>query len=189
MKKLSTVLLSSVLTFVVTASPVFAQVKTPTSTGTEASAGAVMEVKDDYLLPYPGILPDHPLYFLKALRDRILEGLIVDPLRKAEFYILQADKRLNMGLFFNNQGKNTQMEEVISKGEKYMEKAVSGLVALKTTGVQIPASVVDRLEKSLVKHTQILEGLIAQVNEAENAGLTQSLALIQRLQGELGKLK
>ena len=189
MKKFVTVLLFSILALDLTASPVVVQAKPQTPTVTEALVGAAMETKDDYLLPYPGILPDHPLYFLKALRDRILEGLIVDPLRKAEFYILQADKRLNMGLFFNTQGKSTQMEEVISKGEKYMEKAVSGLVALKTTGVQIPASIIDRIEKSLVKHTQILEGLIVQGNESQKAGLTQSLELIQRLQGELGKLK
>ncbi len=154
-----------------------------------ASPTATIVKKDEYLLPYPGILPDHPLYFLKGLRDRILEGLIVDPLRKAEFYILQADKRLNMGMFLEDQGKSVLMEQVISKGEKYMEKAVSGLTLLKSSGAQVPASIIDRLEKSMTKHIEELETLATKAGEGQKTGLTASLDLVQKLQGEVGKLK
>ncbi|MBI4064739.1 hypothetical protein HY409_00010 [Candidatus Gottesmanbacteria bacterium] len=154
-----------------------------------ASPTATIVKKDEYLLPYPGILPDHPLYFLKGLRDRILEGLIVDPLRKAEFYILQADKRLNMGMFLEGQGKRVLMEQVISKGEKYMEKAVSGLTFMKSTGAQVPAYIIDRLEKSMAKHIEELDALRMKVDEAQKAGLTASLDLVKKLQGEVGKLK
>jgi hypothetical protein len=35
----------------------------------------------DYQLPYPGILHDNLLYKLKALRDKLVEFLIADPLR------------------------------------------------------------------------------------------------------------
>jgi len=34
-----------------------------------------------YDLPYTGILPDNPLYFLKALRDNIYGMLITDPIK------------------------------------------------------------------------------------------------------------
>src|SRR3989304_6415715 len=50
-----------------------------------------------YQLPYPGILPDHPLYTLKAVRDRIQVFLTRDNLKKAEIYLLYSDKRLAMG--------------------------------------------------------------------------------------------
>ena len=49
----------------------------------------------NYLLPYPGMLPDNPLYMLKAMRDRVINFLIADSQKKAEFYLLQSDKRLN----------------------------------------------------------------------------------------------
>ncbi|HSW97310.1 MAG TPA: hypothetical protein VLF89_05800, partial [Candidatus Saccharimonadales bacterium] len=32
-----------------------------------------------YDLPYPGLLPDNPLYSLKVLRDKIVEFFISDP--------------------------------------------------------------------------------------------------------------
>lgn len=45
-----------------------------------------------YNLAYPGILPDHPLYKLKVLRDKITVVIISDTRKKLEFYLLQADK-------------------------------------------------------------------------------------------------
>ena len=45
----------------------------------------------DYALPYPGILIDHPLYFLKNIRDLIMERIITEPGKKVEFAILQSD--------------------------------------------------------------------------------------------------
>lgn len=150
---------------------------------------AAAPLKVEYTLPYPGILPDHPLYVLKTLRDRILDVLIVDPVRKAEFYILQADKRLVMGVALVGNGKAQLAEQVISKGEKYMYNAVYGLVALKNSGKSVPSYLVDRLEKSMIKHAEVLGELLAKTTDPYKAGLTGSLELIKKLQGELLKVK
>ncbi|MBF8250036.1 MAG: LPXTG-motif cell wall anchor protein, partial [Candidatus Levybacteria bacterium] len=56
----------------------------------------------NYELPYPGLLPDSPLYFLRVTRDKLVSFLISDPLKKAEFDLLQADKRLNAGIYLLN---------------------------------------------------------------------------------------
>lgn len=152
--------------------PLFAAV-TPLSTS------VVMEEKSEYLLPFPGILPDHPLYFLKQVRDGMMDRLIVDPLRKAEFHVLQADKRLNMGVVLLGQGKETLAETTISKGEKYMERAVSGLSAFKSTGRPVPASLIDKLTRSMEKHVEILE----------KTNFTGTLGFVKNLQSELEKLK
>lgn len=154
----------------------------PTVTLTSEPVGkaeAVMEKKPEYLLPYPGILPDHPLYFLKQIRDGIMDRLIVDPLRKAEFHVLQADKRLNMGKLLVEQGKGALAETTISKGEKYMERAMSGLSAFKSTGRPVPASLIDRLTRSMEKHVEVLGDL----------GFTGPLEFVKNLQGEVEKLK
>lgn len=152
--------------------PLFAAV-TPLPTS------VVMEEKSEYLLPYPGILPDHPLYFLKQVRDGIMDRLIVDPLRKAEFHILQADKRLNMGKLLVEQGKGTLAESTISKGENYIERAAHGLAAFKSTGRSVPASLIDRLTRSMEKHVEVLGDL----------GFTGPLEFVKNLQSEVEKLK
>ena len=48
----------------------------------------------NYYLAYPGILPDHPLYWLKMARARILLLLTNDQLQKFDRRLLYADKRL-----------------------------------------------------------------------------------------------
>lgn len=145
--------------------------------------------KIEYALPYPGILPDHPLYFLKQIRDRILDWLIVDPVKKTEFYILQADKRLSMGIVLTNDKKNILAETTISKGEKYMNNAVSAVTSFKADGKLITGNLIDRLDKSLAKHKEVLEELIAKESGAPKAGLTASLQLVVKLQQDIAKLK
>ncbi|MBI3576483.1 hypothetical protein HY086_00365, partial [Candidatus Gottesmanbacteria bacterium] len=87
------------------------QTQTTSKTPTTIKPGnAMMVAKVEYLLPYPGILPDNPLYFLKAARDKIIEFLIADPVRKAEFYILQSDKRLGMTSMLLEKGNTTRAE-------------------------------------------------------------------------------
>lgn len=145
--------------------------------------------KVDYTLPYPGILPDHPLYFLKRMRDTILEKLISDPIRKAEFYLLQSDKRLQMGIMLINAGKGSLGETTISKAEKYMEQAVSGLSAYKKSGSAVPPYIVERLEKATAKHTEVITELLRNVNEAEKSGLQGSMTLLNDITAVLGSLK
>jgi len=145
--------------------------------------------KVEYNLPYPGIGPDHPLYVLKAARDWLLDKLIVDPVRKVEFYILQGDKRLQMGINLIVKNKNTLAEQVVSKGEKYQVKAVAALAALKKSGTLIPGYLLDRLENSLAKHVEVLEEQIAKAGGPEKFGLQGSLELVKQLQAEVVKLK
>ena len=59
---------------------------------------AVARPKVDYYLPYPGILPDSPMYRLKALRDRVVLMLTWDGQAKAKRQLLYADKRINAAI-------------------------------------------------------------------------------------------
>lgn len=156
---------------------------------TPLQTGPGMEKKPEYLLPYPGILPDHPLYFLKQVRDGILDRLIMDPLRKAEFHVLQADKRLNMGRMLVENGKGTLAEQVISKGENYLDRAVGELLEFKSTGRAVPGSHIDQLTRSTEKHIEVLNALVLKTDGEVKAGLTGSVEFVKKVQGEVEKLK
>ncbi len=156
---------------------------------TTAMEGTDAEQKQEYMLPYPGMLPDSPLYGLKQVRDWILDKLIVDPLRRADFNVLQADKRLSMGVALMAKGNPVLAEAVVSKGEKYLNSAVYGLVARKTEGREVPAYMVERLTRSLAKHTEVLTTLASQSEGAVKEGFQGSLALVTKLSSELTKLQ
>src|SRR3989344_5360942 len=115
----------------------------------------------DYTLPYPGLLPDNTLYVLKAVRDRIVEVLISDPIKKTNFELLQADKRLNEGVSLFNKGekKYALAETTISKGENYFEKGISEIEKAKKQGI-VTLDVSQRFHLASLKHIEIIKGLI-----------------------------
>jgi len=145
--------------------------------------------KIDYALPYPGILPDHPLYFMKRVRDAILEMVIIEPVRKSEFYILQGDKRLQMGIMLVEQKKFSLAETTVSKAEKYMEKAMVGLTTYKTSGGVIAPYVIEHAQKALAKHAEVLQELLVQAPEAQQSGIASSVELVTRVQQEIKTVK
>ena len=168
---------------------VMEETKSPKMEAGDVLAAMQDKKKSDYLLPYPGILLDSPLYFLKKLRDQILEKLIVDPIRKAEFHLLQADKFLNMGISLNDQKKVALAGTVIARAETYMQQTVNELLAIKGNGTQIPGNVVDRLEKSIAKHIEVLEELLTKIDASQKQIVTDALTMLKKAQGDLSKLK
>lgn len=118
----------------------------------------------EYVLPYPGILPDSPLYFLKAFRDRIVSLLISSPLKKAEFDLLQADKRLNSGVYLVEKGEIELAQSTISKGENYFEEAIIQAQEATKQGHKT-ADLVQRLSRSATKHQKVLKDLEKKVSK------------------------
>lgn len=149
--------------------------KTPTPTLTASPAAQ----KVDYVLPYPGILPDHILYPLKMLRDRILDFLIREPFKKTDFLILMADKRLGAGKSLIEGGKAALGELTISKGEKYLERAIDKASQARQQGKNV-GGLLDKLEKSVQKHIEVLEEVLQKAPESVRPGLTSSLANIRK---------
>ena len=161
--------------------PVFAQTVTP--------GPAVVETKVEYALPYPGILPDHPLYFLKRLRDQILERLIVDPVRKIEFYMLQADKSVNTGLFLAAKQSEALANESLKRGQTYLDQAIQAAAALKAEGKEVPSHLVERFANAGAKYEEVLADLVSRANETQKAVLMSLMESFARLQEEVAKLK
>lgn len=175
------------LTLLLFPAMVFAATVTTATTAGEPSA---MPSPAQYDLPYPGMLPNNPLYVLKQVRDWILDKLIIDPVKKTEFYILQGDKRLAMGLMLAESGNGVLSEQTISKGEKYMNNATATLLTLKSQGKDVPAYITDRLSQALAKHSEVLTQEIAKTtDETIKSGLTGSLDLVTTLREDVSKLR
>lgn len=130
-----------------------------------------------YNLPYPGILPDHPLYFLKIIRDRSTEFLTRDTIKKAQLYLLYSDKRVAMAIALSKKGKSQLAITSFSKGEKYFAKIPELLKTAKSQGSSAPSSFNETLKQSNAKHAELIKELIKTAPEGEQESINQLLEL------------
>ncbi len=136
----------------------------------------------DYQLPYPGILPGNPFYFLKVGRDKVMSFLISSPLKKAEFDLLQADKRLQASVVLLANGNQTVALSTLGKGENYFEEAITKISEAKKQGMDIH-DITKRLEVSNLKHQEV----VVQMEQRATGDAKKQLANeLQRIK-ELGK--
>lgn len=140
--------------------------------------------KAEYELPYPGILPDHPLYFLKMGRDRLLLFFTRDQLKKAELYLLYSDKRAHMAIELSKKGKWQLAETTISKGEKYFLKIPPAISKSREQGVSPPEDFILKIKLSHEKHSEIIESLLKDAPQGERRGLEGVLNLNKHI-GEM----
>jgi len=158
------------------------------STGEIATQTAQKSV--DYFLAYPGLLPDHPLYSLKMIRDRIWLGLTSNPLKKAELLLLFADKRLGASKALIEGNKVELGISTITKGEKYLERAVAQERVAAEKGEETQAFL-QRLSQATLKHQEVLMNLKEKVPESFKASLENAVIYAQRgyeqIQGILAK--
>jgi hypothetical protein len=124
--------------------------------------GAVIAASVEYALPYPGLLPDSPFYFLKVLRDRAFLFVLRDPVQKGFYQLLLADKRLAAGEVLVNNNKKELGAVTAGQAEEFFAGAVETLLANKTK----PKSeeLAARLTVAGGKHGEVLGKLLARVS-------------------------
>lgn len=140
----------------------------------------------DYYLAYPGILPDHPLYWVKMIRDKVLISITANSLAKVERELLFADKRIGAAKVLIEGGKAQLGFTTLTKGEKYLEQAVSDYELLKKQN-KANAETKDRLLKATLKHEEIMKDLLKIVQDNLKQNIDQLLTKTTGLQERLNK--
>lgn len=118
------------------------------------------DVHVNYSLPFPGkVLPDSPLWPIKALRDKIWLFLTTNPGRKAELKLLFADKRLGSAKLLFEKNKPEIGFTTLTKAEKYLEEAVTQEKINREIG-QDTTELLQRLSNASLKHYEVMEEIL-----------------------------
>lgn len=142
-----------------------------------------------YQLPYPGILPDHPLYVLKVTRDRIQAFLTRDNLKKAQLYLLYSDKRLAMAQDLEKKGKTSLAISTLSKGEKYFLKIPELLIQAKQQGTSPSAELIETIKVSNQKHKEVIGEMLQNMPQGSQEELNEVLKITQSCEDQLQGLQ
>jgi len=133
--------------------------------------------KIEYSLPYPGILPDSPVYFLKVARDQTMLWLARTPQQRAFYLLLLADKRLAAGEILisnhsnisdHSNGKTIGIMS-IAKGEEYFGQAVDEAIMAKKSGGDTN-DLFAKLMVSSAKHAEVIRELSGKI-PTDSSGL------------------
>jgi hypothetical protein len=148
-------------------------------------AGQRVMAADNYTLPYPGIMPTNKLYFLKASRDKLLEVFTRDQSKKAELYLLFADKRLNMAIMLAADKKWELSTEMAAEAERYLMKANDALESAKGIGSSPENEFYFRLTASGQKHREVLISLKKAAPKIFKVAFERAIVTNRQLQGNL----
>lgn len=129
----------------------------------------------DYYLSYPGILPDHFLYPIKMIRDRILVFFTTDSLKRAELFLLLADKRIGAARSLVDGGKKELGVTTLTKAEKYLEKAISQEKAAREKGKETVAFL-EKISEATLKHEELLLEIKEKVDESAQGTVDDALS-------------
>lgn len=146
----------------------------PDSEAKTASSGGCDIPNINYYLPPAGrVIPDNPLWKIKALRDRIWFEITPSHLRKAQLALLFADKRLVMAQTLYEKGETSLALVTLTKAEKYLPIALHEESIARNQGVDTNAFLMQMSLASL-KHKEIVEEMMQLVPDSDKATVAQN---------------
>ena len=130
-----------------------------------------------YRLPYPGMLPDHPLYKVKVLRDKIMLVLTQDPEKKVQYHLTLANKQLLMSKLLVDKGNIPLAKETALKGENQM--TLMTFVFKNASRMPTPAFL-NEVKLATSKHQELLKEIIGKVSKDNAETFSTVLEFSQR---------
>lgn len=136
----------------------------------------------EYNLPYPGLLPDSPLYFLKVARDNITVFFLRDEKQKAFYYLFLSDKRLAAGEVLFNTGQKKLGGVTVLKAQEYYRWAADLTVKIKNQ------ELTEKMVVAGAKHREVISLLQAKSDKTSADNLQKALLDAQNSQNRVMEL-
>jgi len=182
MKKIINIILVCIAILTIVGITAVVQAQQESEIATETAQKSI-----NYFLPYPGILPGNSLYPLKMIRDRVVSYFITDPVKKAEFYLLMADKRINAGKFLADYRKYSLVEPTISKGQNYFDQSIELAAKTKKQGINIK-NLTEQLNKASEKHEEVLGVILLEIPDDYKPGIRNSIERSKKTRSSVNSL-
>ncbi|OGG07885.1 hypothetical protein A3D05_02545 [Candidatus Gottesmanbacteria bacterium RIFCSPHIGHO2_02_FULL_40_24] len=143
----------------------------------------------DYHLPFPGILPDHPLYPMKRIRDWLLLFFNRNPIKKTEYHLLFADKKLVMAQLLLDKRKTDLSVNTLIESQTELLKSVSVFNTLASSS-NPPENFSDKIELAIKKHSDLINKIDFSITDLNQKKIIrQALGINQQALNQISSLK
>ena len=116
-----------------------------------------------------------------------MELFISDHLKKANFYLLQADKRVSSSLMLFEKQDKELGQTTLSKAQNYLEKSLEKAIQAKNSGKDV-GDIYARIKNSATKQRQEIEILSKKSKEIERI-LMGDLTRVQKFEKRVEEIK
>ena len=135
-------------------------------------AGAAQAQVND--LPRPGMLPDHPLYFLKSWGEGIGTFLTFGDIPKAERYLALAERRLAEANALADKGKPEIAERALERYRERLNRALGKAEEAKQKGLDTD-EVLAKVSEATLKHQAVLLEVYEKVPEQARPAIERAM--------------
>ncbi len=125
-------------------------------------------------LPNPGMLPDHPLYFLKNLWEDIVTFFTFGEMAKAERYMFLAEMRMAEAFGLIDKGKDVFVERALERHQERLNRALAKAEQAKEKGMDTD-DLLTRVSEATLKHQDVLLRVIESAPEQAVPALERAM--------------
>lgn len=138
-----------------------------------------------YTLPYPGMLPDNPLYKMKVLRDKITIKLMSEPQKKIDFYLLQTDKQMAMVPLLVDKKSIDLAKKTALKAENNFTELT---FVYKIYSLKPDNKAMNKFKTAALKHQEVLKNAMLKVEPEDKKTFQQVINFSKTNVEELEKI-
>ncbi len=125
-------------------------------------------------LPNPGILPGHPLYFLKNWSENIRTVFTFSDEAKAERMLFLSEKRLAEANELSELGEVELAQETLSRYEEHLNAALARAQEAREKGQNMD-DVLARVSEATLKHQDVLADVYERVPEQAQEAIGRAM--------------
>ena len=161
------------------------------------AAELVQDEKVIYTLPEAGqVIPTHPLFIIKQIRDSIADVLTRDPVQKIKLKLRQADLHIVYSQTLASQNKPSAAMQAVEEAIRQDQDASEILLDLKPQSISDDEEVAKKemkdirfnLVQSNIKHAEVLRNLLTTLPRGEQESVFSLLEKLTSIRKDLNAL-
>lgn len=140
----------------------------------------------EHTLPYPGILPDNPLFLIKSLRDKVMLFSVRDFEKKVELYLALSNKHLSNAVTLINKNKSDLGYEEIEKSQEKFLNIPYLIKDIYDQGGSLPQEMLEEIKSLNLFHKEVIVYYYSRL-EQKNINLEKAMLINLQIQRDLKK--